>query len=32
MSAGAASDAVEARGLEGIRQGHGWQEGGEPPG
>jgi hypothetical protein len=29
--AGAASDAVEARGLEGLGQAHRRQEGGEPP-
>jgi hypothetical protein len=30
MSAGAASDALEARGLEGLGEGHGWQEGSAP--
>jgi hypothetical protein len=30
--AGEAGDAVDARGLEGFRQGHGWEKGDEAPG
>jgi hypothetical protein len=32
MIAGAAGDAMDARGLNGLSQGHRRQEGGEPPG
>jgi hypothetical protein len=28
----AASDTMDARGINGLSQGHGWQDGGESPG